>query len=340
MEFTAKQIAELLQGELIGDENASVNRLAKIEEGIPGSLSFLANPKYTPHIYSTEASIVIVNKDFEPEQEISSTMIKVDDAYGSFAKLLDLYNQMKYDRKGISEKAVIDQSASVGEDVYIGPNCTIGNKVTIGKNTKIYPGVQIDDNTSIGDNCIIHQGAIIYADCEIAKDCIIHAGVIIGGDGFGFAPKGSGYDKVAQIGNVIIEEGVEIGANTCIDRATLGHTIIRKGVKLDNLVQVAHNVEIGDNTVIAAQTGIAGSTKIGKNCMIGGQVGIIGHLNIGDNVKIAAQSGIGSDIKDNAIVQGSPAFEIGDYKRAYVYFRKLAKMADDISELKKAVKQE
>lgn len=340
MEFSAKQIAELLEGELVGNENASVNRLAKIEEGEPGSLSFLANPKYTPHIYTTEASIVIVNKDFQPEQEVKSTLIKVEDAYGSFAKLLDMYNQMKYDRKGISDHAVIDPSASLGEDVYIGPNCTIGENVQVGSNTRIYPGVQIDNNVRIGANCIIHQGAMIYADCEIADECIIHAGVIIGGDGFGFAPKGSGYDKVAQIGNVIIEEGVEIGANTCIDRATLGHTIIRKGVKLDNLVQVAHNVEIGENTVIAAQTGIAGSTKIGKNCMIGGQVGIIGHLNIGDNVKIAAQSGIASDIKDNSIVQGSPAFDIGDYKRAYVYFRRLTQMADEIKELKKAAKQD
>lgn len=339
MEFSAKQIAELLQGELVGNENASVNRLAKIEEGGPGSLSFLANPKYTPHIYTTQASIVIVNKDFQPEHEVKSTLIRVEDAYGAFAKLLDMYNQMKYDRKGISEHAVIDPSAGMGEDVFVGANCTIGENVRIGNNTKIYPGVQIDNNVKIGANCIIHQGAIIYADCEIANDCIIHAGVIIGSDGFGFAPKGSGYDKVAQIGNVIIEEGVEIGSNTCIDRATLGHTIIRKGVKLDNLVQVAHNVEIGENTVIAAQTGIAGSTKIGKNCMIGGQVGIIGHLNIGNNVKIAAQSGIASDIKDNSIVQGSPAFEIGDYKRAYVYFRRLTQMADDIKDLKNAAKQ-
>lgn len=340
MEFTAKQIAELLQGELIGDENASVNRLAKIEEGEPGSLSFLANPKYTPHIYSTKASVVIVNNDFEPEQEVTCTLVKVADAYGAFAQLLDLYNRMKYDRKGISDQAVIDASAQLGQEVYIGPNCTIGENVKIGNNTKIYPGVQIDNNVSIGDNCIIHQGAVIYADCEIANQCILHAGVSIGADGFGFAPKGSGYDKVAQIGNVIIEDGVEIGANTCIDRATLGHTIIRKGVKLDNLVQVAHNVEIGENTVIAAQTGIAGSTKIGKNCMIGGQVGIIGHLIIGDNVKIAAQSGVGSNVKDNSIIQGSPAFEIGDYKRSYVYFRKLSSMASDISDLKKAAKQE
>lgn len=339
MEFTAKQIAELLHGELIGDENVSVNRLAKIEEGEPGSLSFLANPKYTQHIYTTEASIVIVNKDFTPEQKIKSTLIKVEDAYGAFASLLNMYNQVKNDRKGISEHAVIDPSASIGEDVYIGPNCTIGENVSIGNNTKIYPGAHIDSNAKIGDGCIIHQGVIIYADCEVGNECIFHAGVIIGSDGFGFAPKGSSYDKVAQIGNVIVEDGVEIGANSCIDRATLGHTIIRKGVKLDNLVQVAHNVEIGENTIIAAQTGIAGSTKIGKNCRIGGQVGIIGHVNIGDNVKIAAQSGIGSDLKDDIIVQGSPAFEIGDYKRAYVYFRNLSKMANDISDLKKAVTQ-
>ena len=338
MEFTAKQIAELLEGNIVGDENASVSKLAKIEEGEPGSLSFLANPKYTHHIYDTEASIVIVNKDFEAEQAIKSTLIKVADAYGSFAKLLELYNQMKHNRSGISERAFIDDSSKLGEEIYIGPNCTIGENVVIGNNCKIYPGVQIDNDVKIGDNCIIQQGVIIYPDCEIGNDCIIHAGVIIGADGFGFAPKGSGYDKVAQIGNVVIEDGVEIGANSCIDRATLGHTIIRKGVKLDNLVQVAHNVEIGENTVIAAQTGIAGSTKLGKNCMIGGQVGIIGHLNIGDNVKIAAQSGIGSDLKDNSIVQGSPAFEIGDYKRSYVYFRKLGQLANDISDLKKSTK--
>ena len=340
MEFTAKQIAELLQGELEGNENARVNRLAKIEEGEPGSLSFLANPKYTPHIYNTAASVVIVGKDFEAEQEVGSTLIRVDDAYGSFAKLLEIYNQMKYDRQGISDRSVIADSAVIGKGVYIGPNCTVGENVKIGDGVKIYPGSQIENNVTIGDRCLIHQGVMIYADCEIARDCIIHAGVIIGADGFGFAPKGAGYDKVAQIGNVIIEEGVEIGANTCIDRATLGHTILRKGVKLDNLVQVAHNVEIGESTVIAAQTGIAGSTKIGKNCMIGGQVGIIGHLNIGDNVKIAAQSGIAGDIKDDAIVQGSPAFEIGDYKRAYVYFRKLTEMAQDIKDLKTAAKRD
>lgn len=337
MEFSAKQIAELLDGEIEGDSSVVVDRLAKIEEGTPGSLTFLANPQYTPHIYKTKASIAIVNKDFEPEKEITPTLIRVKDAYASFATLLEFYNQIRHNKSGIEASAVIADSAKVGDDVYIGGLTYISENVEIGKNVKIYPGCFIGDNVVIGDNCIIFSGVRIYADCEIGADVTLHSGVVIGGDGFGFAPNSGSYNKVAQIGNVIIEDYVEVGANTTIDRATLGSTIIRKGVKLDNLIQIAHNVEIGENTVIAAQTGVAGSTKIGKNCMIGGQVGIIGHLTIGNGVKIAAQSGIGSNIPDNEIVQGSPAFAVREYKKSYVYFRKLAQMADDIELLKKQV---
>lgn len=337
MEFSAKQIAELLDGEIDGNPEASVNRLSKIEEAGPGSLSFLANPKYTPYVYDTQASVVIVNKDFEAEREVQSTMVRVDDAYASFARLLDLYNQIRHDKKGIEEQAVVASSAKVGDDVYVGGLTYVGENVEIGANTKIYPGCYIGDNVKIGENCLIYSGVRIYSDCEIGKEVTLHSGVILGGDGFGFAPAHNSYSKVAQIGNVILEDHVEVGANTTIDRATLGHTIIRKGVKLDNLIQIAHNVEIGENTVIAAQSGVAGSTRIGKNCMIGGQVGIIGHLSIGDNVKIAAQSGVGNDLKDNEIVQGSPAFSVGGFKRSYVYFRKLAQMSEEIQKLKKLV---
>ena len=337
MEFSAQQIADLLEGKVEGNAEIKVNTLSKIEEGKPGSLSFLANPQYNPYIYTTNASIVIVNESFEAEKTIDSTLIRVPDAYQAFAKLLELYNQMKHEKKGIDKEAKISDNATIGKDAYIGAFTYIGDNVRIGNGCKIYPGAYIGDNTSIGDNALIFSGAKVYSDCVLGNDITLHSGVIIGGDGFGFAPNNESYDKVAQIGNVVIEDHVEIGANTTVDRATLGSTIIRKGVKLDNLIQIAHNVEIGENTVIAAQTGVAGSTKIGKNCMIGGQVGIIGHLTIGNNVKIAAQSGIGNDVKDNQIIQGSPAFEIGEYKRAYVYFRKLARMAADIDKLKKQV---
>lgn len=338
MEFSAQQIAELLDGEVEGNADAVVNRLAKIEEGEPGSLSFLANPQYEPHIYHTEASIVIVNKSFEAEKPVKTTLLRVDDAYQAFARLLNLYNQMRHNKSGVEQNATVSESATLGEDVYVGSHTYIGENVTIGNNTKIYPGCYIGENVTLGDNCLLYSGARIYADCQLGNDVTLHSGVIIGGDGFGFAPNSeNSYDKVAQIGNVIIEDHVEVGANTTIDRATLGSTIIRKGVKIDNLIQIAHNVEIGENTVIAAQTGVAGSTKIGKNCMIGGQVGIVGHLTIGNNVKIAAQSGIGQSLKDNEVVQGSPAFNVRDYKKSYVYFRKLAKMAEEIEELKKHI---
>jgi UDP-3-O-[3-hydroxymyristoyl] glucosamine N-acyltransferase len=341
MEFTAVQIAEMLGGKVEGDPNAVVSKLSKIEEGQPGSLSFLANPKYSAHIYTTLASIVIVNADFVAEAPLPKgcTLIRVEDAYSCFAKLLEVYNKIKHDKKGVESPSFIDESAKLGEDVYVGAFSHIGKNVVIGKGVKIYPNCVIGDNAIIGDETLIYSGTQIYSESEVGKSCVIHAGVIIGSDGFGFAPNSeNNYQKVAQIGNVIIEDHVEIGSNTCIDRATLGSTIIRKGVKLDNLIQIAHNVEIGENTVMAAQCGVAGSTKIGKNCMIGGQVGFAGHLNIGDGVKIAAQSGIGSNIEQDAIVQGSPAFSIGEYKRAYVNFRKLPDMNTRLTALEKLIK--
>ncbi|MCH2216119.1 MAG: UDP-3-O-(3-hydroxymyristoyl)glucosamine N-acyltransferase [Flavobacteriales bacterium] len=342
MKFSASQIAQLLEGEVIGNKNLNVHGLSKIDDGKKGTLSFLANPAYKEFIYSTEASIVIVSKDFEPERELPSdlTLIKVDDAYSSFAKLLDLYNELKYDRKGISEHAQVDDSADLGKDVYIGPGVVVDAGARIGDGAKLFPQSFVGQNVSIGSNTLVHPAARILADCIVGSDCVIHSGVIIGGDGFGFAPNSeNNYQKVAQIGNVIIENHVEVGANTTIDRATLGHTIVRKGVKIDNLIQIAHNVEIGENTVIAAQTGIAGSTKIGKNCMIGGQVGIVGHLTIADSVKIAAQSGVSHSIKqEGKIVQGSPAIDIGDYKRAYVGFKNLPNLMKEIKKLKEEIK--
>jgi UDP-3-O-[3-hydroxymyristoyl] glucosamine N-acyltransferase len=339
MEFSAQQIAEYLNGEVVGDPEIKVNTLSKIEEGTPGSLSFLANPKYQQYIYNTEASIVIVSKSFEPEKEVPATMVKVEDAYGAFATLLEMYNQIKHQKTGIEQPSFIAESASVGEDTYIGAFAYLGENVKVGNGSKIYPNTFLGDNVEIGENCLIFPGVKIYADCKVGSHVTIHAGTVVGSDGFGFAPNSeNSYNKVAQIGNVIIEDHVEIGSNASIDRATLGSTIIRKGVKLDNLIQIAHNVEIGDNTVIASQSGVAGSTKIGKNNMIGGQVGVIGHLNVGDNVKIAAQSGIGKDLKDNEVVQGSPAFGYGEYQKSYVYFRKLPQLAKDIHNIQKKLK--
>jgi UDP-3-O-[3-hydroxymyristoyl] glucosamine N-acyltransferase len=339
MEFTAKQINELLNGSVEGNESVRVNRLSKIEEGQEGSLSFLANPKYTAYIYNTQASIVIVNKDFLPEQPIRSTLIRVENAYNSFVQLLEIYNRIQLDKKGIEQMSFISPSAKLGNDCYVGSFAYIGQNVTVGNNVRIYPQVFIGDNVEIGDNTTLFAGVKVYSDCKIGGDCTLHAGTVVGADGFGFNPNSENeYKKVAQIGNVIIEDHVEIGANTSIDRATLGSTIIRKGVKLDNLIQIAHNVEIGENTVIAAQTGIAGSTKIGRDCMIGGQVGIVGHITIADKVKIAAQSGIGSSIlTEGEIVQGSPAFHISDYKRSYVVFRKLPQLEKRIKELEQMI---
>jgi UDP-3-O-[3-hydroxymyristoyl] glucosamine N-acyltransferase len=341
MEFTARQIADLLGGTIEGDANVKVNRLAKIEEGEPGSLTFLANKKYEEYIYQTQASLVVVNNAFVPEFPVNTTMIRVEDAYKSFAVLLDTYNKISQNKSGREEPHTIAASAKIGANPYIGAFVYIGDNSIIGDNVKLYPGVYIGDNVTIGNNTTLFAGVKVYSECKIGSECRIHSGVVIGGDGFGFAPQDdANYVKVAQIGNVIIEDYVEIGSNTTIDRATLGSTVIRKGVKLDNLIQVAHNVEIGEHTVIAAQTGIAGSTKIGRFCMIGGQVGIVGHLVIADKVKIAAQSGIGSSItKEGEIVQGSPAFGIGDYKKAYVGFRKLPEILARLEELEKQVKE-
>jgi UDP-3-O-[3-hydroxymyristoyl] glucosamine N-acyltransferase len=337
MKFTAGQIAGMLKGIVEGNEEAEVSSLSKIEEGKPGTLSFLANPKYAAYLYTTQASIVIVNDDFKAEGPVSATLIRVKDAYKSFAALLEMYNQIVHDKSGIESPSFIDPTAVIGADGYIGAFTYIGKNVKIGKKVKIYPQCYIGDHVEIGDHTTLYPGVKVYSFCKIGQHCNLHAGVIIGADGFGFAPnEENNYKKVPQIGNVIIEDHVEVGAGTTIDRATLGSTIIRKGVKLDNLIQIAHNVEVGENTVIAAQTGIAGSTKIGKNCMIGGQVGIVGHLTIADGVKIAAQSGIGASINTpNEILQGSPAFNISDYKRTYVVFRKLPQLEKKLNEIEK-----
>ena len=339
MKFTAAQIAGILEGEVVGNPEAEVFKLSKIEEGTEGSLTFLANPKYTNYIYSTKATVTIVNSTFEPEQEITTTLIRVEDAYKSFSKLLEYYNQVKLMKSGIEQPSVISDGVTYGSDLYLGSFCYVGKNVTIGNNVKIYPNSFIGDNVTIGDDCVFFAGVRIYSETVIGNRCTIHSGTIIGSDGFGFAPQEDGtYAKVPQIGNVIIEDDVEIGACTTVDRATLGSTIIRKGVKLDNHIQVAHNVEIGENTVIAAQTGIAGTTKIGKNCLIGGQVGFAGHLVIGDGVKIQAQSGIGKNLEAGEVVQGSPAFNYGDFAKSFVHFRNLPKIVSDLEDLKNTIK--
>lgn len=339
MKFTANQIAEILEGEIEGNENVEVFKLSKIEEGEKGSLTFLSNPKYTPHIYSTEASITIVNKDFIAEKEVKTTLIKVVNPYKAFSKLLEVYSEVKLNKSGIESPSFISKSASIGKNIYLGAFAYISDNVIIGNDVKIYPNVHIGENVVIESNTTIFTGAKIYSETIIGKNCAIHSGSIVGADGFGFVPDSKGtFSKIPQIGNVIIENNVDIGALTTIDRATLGSTIIRKGVKLDNQIQVAHNVEIGKNTVIAAQTGIAGSVKIGENCMIGGQVGIAGHLVIGNNVRIQAQTGVGRNIKDNEIIQGSPALNYSDYFKSYVYFKKLPELVATINLLEKEIK--
>ncbi len=338
MKFTAQQIASILEGNVVGDPEVEVSKLAKIEEGTEGSLTFLANPKYKSYIYSTQASITIVNSDFEPENEISTTLIKVEDAYKAFSKLLEYYNQVKMNKSGIEQPSFISESVNLGTNIYVGAFTYIGDNVVIGDNVKIFPNAYIGDNVTIGENTIVFSGAKIYSESIIGSTCVINSGAIIGADGFGFAPNEKGeYSKIPQTGNVILEDFVDIGAGTTIDRATLGSTIIRRGVKLDNQIQIAHNVEIGKNTVIAAQTGIAGSTKIGENCQIGGQVGIVGHITIGNNVKIQAQSGIGRNVKDNEVLQGSPALAYGDYNKSYVYFKNLPKLAKTINDIDKKI---
>lgn len=341
MEFTAEQIAGLLNGNIEGNPEAVVNTLSKIEEGATKSLSFLANLAYEEYLYTTDASIVIVNNDLALAKPIKATctLVRVDDAYQSFTKLLEVYNQYKNNKFGIDKQTSIADSAKLGEDLYIGAFCSINENTVIGNNVKMYPQCFIGDNVKIGENTIIYAGVKIYHDCVIGANCIIHAGAVIGSDGFGFAPNDKGsFDKIPQIGNVIIEDDVEIGPNNCIDRATMGSTIIKKGVKTDNLVHIAHNVVVGENTVLAGQTGISGSSKVGKNCMTGGQVGITGHITVGDNVKIAGQSGVSKSIKNDQVLQGSPAFNYKDYMRSYAVFKNLPSLVNRIKELENLMK--
>jgi len=336
VKFTATQIAEILDGKVEGNPDVEVSKLAKIEEGSNGTLTFLANPKYTQYIYTTNASITIVENNFVAENELQTTLIRVKNPYKAFSKLLEYYNQVKMNKTGIEEPVFISESAKLGDDIYIGAFSYLGESVTLGDKVKIYPNVYLGDNVILGNNVIVFAGSKIYSDTIIGNDCVIHSGAIVGADGFGYTPNEKGeFVKIPQTGNVLIEDNVDIGAGTTIDRATLGSTIIRKGVKLDNQIQIAHNVEIGENTVIAALSGIAGSTKIGKNCMIGGQVGIMGHITIGNNVRIQAQSGIGRNVKDNEMLQGSPAFKYGDYNKSYVHFKNLPKIIERLNTIEK-----
>jgi UDP-3-O-[3-hydroxymyristoyl] glucosamine N-acyltransferase len=340
MEFKVKEIATLLNGTVEGDGEIHLHSISKIDQGVPGTLSFLSNPAYTKFIYTTLASAVIVSRDFHPEAPLTCCLIRVDDPYSALAALLNLYQQSKPSKKGIEQPSFVSTSAQLGEDVYVGAFAYIADKVVIGNNVKIYPHVYIGDNVKIGDNTIIFAGVKIYADCLVGKDCILHSGAVIGADGFGFAPNSEGpFAKIAQIGNVVLEDMVEVGANTCIDCATMGSTILRRGVKLDNLIQVAHNVDIGENTVIAGQSGIAGSSKIGKNCMLGAQVGISGHLSLGDNVKIGGQAGVMANVKENSTLIGSPVQDHKDFMRCMAIFRRLPQMSGDISDLKKWMKK-
>ena len=338
MNFTAEQIAAAIEGEIEGNPEASVSRLSKIEEGGEGAIAFLADMKFAPFLYTSPATITIVNKEFKPEQKLHTTLIRVEDPRAAFVKILAVYQAQKPRRIGISERAFIASDAVIGENVYIGDFALIESGVTVGDHTAIYPHTVIGAGSNIGQHTTIHYGVKIYEDTVVGNHCIIHAGAVIGADGFGFALQADRhYEKIEQTGNVVIEDHVEIGANTTIDKATMGSTIIRKGAKLDNLVQIAHNVVVGENTVIVAQTGIAGSTKIGKNCIIGGQVGIIDHLTIGNNVKIAAQSGIGNNVADNMMMFGAPAVDAFTHKKIIIHTRNLDKHIKRIDALEKKV---
>ena len=339
MEFTAKQIAAFLQGEIVGNENATVHTFAQIEEGVPGAISFLSNPKYTPYIYDTQASIVLVNKDFVPEHEVKATLIKVDNAYDCLARLLTLYEQSKPKKTGIDPLAFIAPTAQVGKDVWIAPFAYVGEHAVVGDRTRIYPHATVDDGAHIGEDCTLYAGATVYHDCRIGNRCILHAGSVVGADGFGFAPTPQGYEKIPQIGIAILEDDVEIGANTCIDRATMGTTIVHRGVKLDNLVQIAHNDEIGANTVMAAQAGVAGSTKVGEWCMFGGQVGVAGHIHIGDRVVFGAQSGVPSSVKSDQRLIGAPPMEEKPFFKSSAIFRKLPDMYFELNALRKELNE-
>ena len=339
MEFSAKQIAAFIQGEIVGDENATVHTFAKIEEGVPGALSFLSNPKYIPYLYETNASIVLVNRDFVPEQAVKATMIKVDNAYESLARLLTLYEQSKPKHTGVHALAFVAPTAKIGKDVYIAPFAYVGDHAEVGDRTQLYPHATVGEGVKIGDDCIVYANATIYHDCRVGNRCVLHSGSVIGADGFGFAPTAEGYEKIPQIGIVVLEDDVEIGANTCVDRATMGATIVHRGVKLDNLVQVAHNDEIGSHTVMAAQVGIAGSTKVGEWCMFGGQVGIAGHIHIGDKVVFGAQSGVPSSVEANQQLIGTPPMEERPYFRAQAVFRKLPDMYRELGALRKELNE-
>ena len=340
MEFTAKQIAEFIQGTVEGNENATVNTFAKIEEGVPGAISFLSNPKYIHYIYETKSSIILIDNDLQLEKDIDTTLIRVPNAYEAVAKLLSLYEMSKPKKKGVDPLAFIASSAKIADDCYIAPFAYIGENVIIGKGTQVYPHATIYDNITIGENCIIYPNVSIYHGCKIGNNVILHSGCVIGADGFGFAPTENGYDKIPQIGIVTIEDNVEIGANTCVDRSTMGSTYVRKGVKLDNLVQIAHNVEVGENTVMSAQVGVAGSTKIGKWCMFGGQVGIAGHAVIGDKVFSGAQAGIAGSIrKGHVTVQGTPAIDSKNFARSSVVYKNLPEMYANVNRLSKEVEE-
>lgn len=339
MEFSAQQIATFLNGSIVGDPDVKVCNFSKIEEGKPGTLTFLANPKYEHYIYQTEASIVLVNNDFVPSEPVKATLVKVTNAYAALAMLLNLVEQEKAKKSGIDSTAHISASAKIGEGAYIGNFAYIGDHVVLGKNCKIYPHAYIGDHVTVGDNCTFYPHVTVYSNCTIGGNCIFHAGAVIGSDGFGFAPEGDAYKKIPQLGNVIIEDDVEIGANTTIDRAVMDSTIIRKGVKLDNLIQIAHNVEVGENTVMAAQVGIAGSVKVGRHCMFGGQVGLAGHLKIGDHATLGAQAGVISDIKEGETVLGAPAINAKSFMRSSAVFSRLPEMYRTIGQLQREIDQ-
>ncbi len=341
MEITARQIADILNASIEGDPDVKVSNLSKIEEGKPGTISFLGNLKYTPYIYTTEASVVIVNKDFSTEKPITPTLLRVESAQLAFSQLLEFYNQIKRNKVGISSLAFIPATAVLGKEIYVGEFVVIGENVKIADKVKIYPQVFIGDNVEIGEGTTLFPGVKIYSETIIGKNCMLHGGVVVGSDGFGFIPdKENVYHKIPQTGNVIIEDDVEIGSNSTVDRATLGSTIIRKGVKLDNLCQIAHNVLVGENTVMASQSGIAGSSKVGRNCMIGGQVGISGHFTIADGCKIAGQSGVDTNVKEEgSILMGSPAFDLRKYQRASIHFRNLSEIVKRIDSLEKKLKE-
>lgn len=339
MEFTAKQIAEFVNGNVEGDGNATVNSFAKIEEGKHGAISFLSNPKYTHYLYTTESSIVLVNADLKLDRNVSPTLIRVQNAYEAVARLLQLYESMKPKKTGISPLASIAQTATIGENCYVGPFACIGENVVVGDHSQIYPHVTLGDNSKVGSNCVLYPNVTVYHSCRIGDNVIIHSGSVIGADGFGFAPNADGYDKIPQIGIVTIEDDVEIGANTCVDRSTMGCTYVRKGVKLDNLVQIAHNTDIGEHTVMSAQVGIAGSTKVGQWCMFGGQVGLAGHIKIGNKVFLGAQSGVPGNIKDDQTLIGTPPMEPRKYFKSQAIFRRLPEIYAKINELEKELKK-